>query len=88
MQGLRKPGSFDLITSIVRKTARSKMDPNDIQSTIRTYSNEVDHRLPPGHEAHDLGQALAIQVDSEIPVPSKHSLIRRFFEQDAPDCDK
>lgn len=61
------------------------MNRSDFRSTVRVYSTEVDQRLPPSHEAHDLGQALSLQVNSEIPVPSKHSLIRSFFEKESSD---
>ncbi|KAJ0123668.1 hypothetical protein J7T55_012135 [Diaporthe amygdali] len=64
------------------------MAPNDIQSTVRAYSTQVDQRLPPGHVAHDLGQALAQEVDSEILFPDKASSLRRFFEKDASADDK
>lgn len=59
------------------------MNPNDVQSTIRAYSVQVGQRLPPGHDAHDLGQALVQEVNSEMPVPDMSSLIRSFFEKDA-----
>lgn len=61
------------------------MDANDFQHTIGAYSTVVDHRLPPGNEAHELGQALIRQVNSETPVPSKNALIRGFFEKDSSD---
>lgn len=71
--------------SIVGNQLTPKMNPSDFQSTVRVYSTEVDQRLLPGHEAHDLGQALVLQVNSEIPVLNKHSLIRNFFEKDSSD---
>lgn len=84
---LREPRFTYLIISFLnrRKPAHSTMNPSDFQPTVRVYSTEVDQRLPPGHEAHDLGQALVLQVNSEIPVPSKYSLIRGFFEKDSSD---
>lgn len=71
--------------SKTEKGAAEKMDSDDFQSTITAYSAVVDHRLPPANGAHDLGQALIQHVKSEIPVPSKHSLIRSFFEKDETD---
>lgn len=61
------------------------MDANDFQDTIGAYSAVVNHRLPPGNEAHELGQALIRQVNSETRVPSKNSLIRGFFEKASSD---
>lgn len=64
---------------------RSFMDANNFQHTIGAYSAVVDHRLPPGNMAHELGQALIRQVNSETLVPSKNSLIRGFFEKEFSD---
>lgn len=61
---------------------------NDMKSTVRAYSTQVDQRLPPGHVAHDLGQALVQEVDSEVLFPDKASLLRGFFEKDASEDDK
>ncbi|KAK2601175.1 hypothetical protein N8I77_010643 [Diaporthe amygdali] len=55
----------------------------DVQSTVRAYSTEVAQRLPPGNEAHDLGQALVQEMNSEILIPDMFSLLRSFFEKDA-----
>lgn len=76
-----------MITYLTISNARIRfiMDANDSQHIVRAYSSVVDHRLAPGNEAHELGQALIRQVNSETPVPSKDSLIRGFFEK--VDCD-
>lgn len=73
------------LTSSSNARIRSTMNEDDFQHTIGAYSTVVDHRLPPGNEAHELGQALIRQLNSETPVPTKNSLIRGFFERDSSD---
>lgn len=51
---------------------------SDARQILQAYSLQVAPRLPPGNDAHDLGQALLEEVKSE--PPDMLTLLRKYFQ--------
>ena len=54
---------------------------SDSGNILRAYGAQVVPRLPPGTDAHELGQALLQEMRSEPPVMM--DLLRKYFQNPA-----
>lgn len=51
---------------------------SEARQILQAYSLQVASRLPPGNDAHELGQALSQEVKSE--PPDMLTVLRKFFQ--------